>query len=652
MNLTSLFSFSYLKENLKKSRAIVLLCIFLVPIINGIVYLMRVVNNSTFMPTINDLSGLLLFSMYLIPVILSITLFSFVYKRKSCDFIAAMPISKKQIFLTNTVGGILVLFSMQLVNFIFLSIISLLFNNVFLDYSMLVDILLIYSIAYIFVFTATNIAVSLASNKITTVIVTLLVLFLIPFIHTFLTSEHFRGDYNYKTLVLCEEDSCQPQNFDCYNIACEANRKEGIYITDLSSLNNTPYTLPYAAINRFLFGISSENNLNSSLIKMTLLSVLYIIIGFMLFKRKKFEVVDTSFKNERTHIWVRSLTIVPIICICYVIIVDMGSGILNFLTILFLLVLLISYLITYDLITRKKITNFMKTLASLIIVVILVVLIGEATATKQEENVLKIKDIETMTFDNNNLVSNLGYTKDKELINYTMSIFLDSMLEGEAKSSFHIEVKTKTNETYSFNITVNDEQYKYITDKLNSDKDYLKTAKFIESGDDVFAISLGEGDIYIEKSSTLYKAIINKYENSKGVLDRDNSSLSNIKLYIYDNYNIHTVYFNDNELIKEMITFYNSRTKKFLGNMKDDDCIDAYFVGNLTERIYFSSPNYTELDNFILDHIDDPFDINKEFRYVDFYSNGDMYTFVTNMVEEFDDLIERIGGSDENTYME
>src|SRR5699024_1102564 len=109
--------------------------IFLVPIINGIVYLMRVVNNSAFMPTINDLSGLLLFSMYLIPVILSITLFSFVYKRKSCDFIAAMPISKKQIFLTNTVGGILVLFSMQLVNFIFLSIISLLFNNVFLDYS-------------------------------------------------------------------------------------------------------------------------------------------------------------------------------------------------------------------------------------------------------------------------------------------------------------------------------------------------------------------------------------------------------------------------------------------------------------------------------------------------------------------------------------
>ena len=91
MSLTSLFNFSYLKENLKRSKAIVLLCIFLIPIINGIVYLMGAVNNTSFMPTIGDLSAILLVSMYVIPVILSITLFGFVYKRKSCDFIAAIP---------------------------------------------------------------------------------------------------------------------------------------------------------------------------------------------------------------------------------------------------------------------------------------------------------------------------------------------------------------------------------------------------------------------------------------------------------------------------------------------------------------------------------------------------------------------------------
>ena len=41
MNLTSLFNFSYLKENIKKSKAIILLCMLLIPIVNGIILLMN-----------------------------------------------------------------------------------------------------------------------------------------------------------------------------------------------------------------------------------------------------------------------------------------------------------------------------------------------------------------------------------------------------------------------------------------------------------------------------------------------------------------------------------------------------------------------------------------------------------------------------------
>ena len=87
-----------------------------------------------------------------------------------------MPISKKQIFLTNTVGGIVILLLMQLINFIIMFFVSLIYSNIIIDYKMLFDILLIYSISYIFVFTCTNIAVSVSSNKITTIVVTLLIL--------------------------------------------------------------------------------------------------------------------------------------------------------------------------------------------------------------------------------------------------------------------------------------------------------------------------------------------------------------------------------------------------------------------------------------------------------------------------------------------
>ena len=92
MNSTSLFNFSYLKENIKKSKAIILLCILLLPIINGIILLMNCSLDNGFMPNIYELSGVVLFGMYIVPIVLSITLFSFVYKKGSIDFTLSMPI--------------------------------------------------------------------------------------------------------------------------------------------------------------------------------------------------------------------------------------------------------------------------------------------------------------------------------------------------------------------------------------------------------------------------------------------------------------------------------------------------------------------------------------------------------------------------------
>ena len=66
------------------------------------------------MPSIYEVSGPVLFGMYLVPVVLSITLFSFIYKRGSIDFTLSMPINKKQIFLTNTFGGIIIILLMQI----------------------------------------------------------------------------------------------------------------------------------------------------------------------------------------------------------------------------------------------------------------------------------------------------------------------------------------------------------------------------------------------------------------------------------------------------------------------------------------------------------------------------------------------------------
>ena len=153
MNLTSLFNIPFLKENIKRSKATILLLIFLIPVINVIIYLMAATNSGVFMPTIMELEPLSIIGMYLMPVILSITLFSFIYKRKSSDFVMSFPISKKQIFMSNTLGGLLIILISNIVNYLFLLIATLLLNNVLIDYKMLFDLFLLWTITYIFVFT-------------------------------------------------------------------------------------------------------------------------------------------------------------------------------------------------------------------------------------------------------------------------------------------------------------------------------------------------------------------------------------------------------------------------------------------------------------------------------------------------------------------
>lgn len=52
-------------------------------ILNGIILLMHGSTGDNFVASIYDVSGIILFGMYIIPLVLSITLFSFIYKRSS-----------------------------------------------------------------------------------------------------------------------------------------------------------------------------------------------------------------------------------------------------------------------------------------------------------------------------------------------------------------------------------------------------------------------------------------------------------------------------------------------------------------------------------------------------------------------------------------
>lgn len=652
MNLTNLFNFNFLKENIKKSKAIILLLIFLVPVINVIYYLMNSTDSSIMKPNIMELQPLSLIGMYIIPVILSITLFSFIYKRKSGDFVMSFPVSKKQIFISNTLGGIAIILVMNLVNYLFTLIASLLLNNILIDYQMLFDMFILWTVSYIFVFTCTNIAVAISSNKITTVVVTLLVLFLVPFVHTFIVSDNFKGVSNSEVETYCDNEICKPNNYECYSTSCEIKKRQNIYpYTYYEEIENTTsYTMPYALI----YGALQEDipSINKSILKMSLLSILYIIIGLLLFLRKKFEVVETSFKSERLHIFIRSLTTVPIICIYYIILINSNISMSDIFTITFLVVLLIAYIIIYDLITRKKVTNILKSLAALTIVGIIIIFTGELSSSSKAEQI-KVDNIDKMTFMDSTMVNSNGYTRDKDLINYIISIHIDN-IKGEENYYRNFDVRINVDKKiYEFRISTTKDEYNHIINILSKDETYQNSANKIKNKD-IFAIELQGDGSYISKDSELYNKIIEEFQNSTTVRSETSNSLFTAVISIYDNFKTSTIYYDvtNIELQEAILNYYNKEVSK---TFEDPDVnIHTYYIGEYDFETYTVSEEYlsnyykeenTEINNFILDNLNNKVDITKPYKYIKFYTDNfykSANIFVTNKVEELDTLIEEI----------
>ena len=613
---------------------------------------MNAANSSIIMPSLIELQPLSLIGMYVLPVILSITLFSFVFKRKSSDFVMSFPVSKKQIFISNTVGGILIIFAMNLVNYLFTLIASLLLSNVLLDYRMLFDMFILWTISYIFVFTCTNIAISISSNKITTVVVTLLVLFLVPFIHTFIVSDEFKGISNSDIETYCDSELCRPTNYECYSTSCEIKKRQNIYqYTYYEEIENTTsYTMPYALIYSAL--IEDISSINKSILKMAFLSIIYIIIGLLLFIRKKFEVVETSFKSERLHIFIRSLTTIPIICIYYIILINSNISMSDIFTVTFLVVLLIAYIIIYDLITRKKVTNILKSLAALMIVGIIVIFTGKLSETNKVEQI-DVDDISKMTFLDNNMVNSNGYTTNKELINYIVSIHIDN-IKGEDNYFRNFNVRINVDKkTYEFRISTTKEQYNHIINTLSTDETYKKSSSKIKNKD-IFAIQLQGDNSYLTKDNELYNKIIEQFQNSSTITAETSNSLFTAVISIYDSYEVNTLFYDikNTELQEEILNYYNKEVAK---TFEDPDVsIHTYYIGEYDFETYTVSEDYlsnyyenenTEINNFILDNLTDKVDITQPYKYIRFYTSNfykSANIFITNKVEELDTLIEEV----------
>ena len=140
MNLINLFNFNYLKQNLKKSKGALAVFIGIIPIINILILFMLNDNNhSNEVITLPVLSIINFLGIFILPIVISICSFGYVFKKRSVDFVNSMPISRKSIFITNTIGGIAILVLMNLINAIFIYILSNTLSNLTIPTGMIID---------------------------------------------------------------------------------------------------------------------------------------------------------------------------------------------------------------------------------------------------------------------------------------------------------------------------------------------------------------------------------------------------------------------------------------------------------------------------------------------------------------------------------
>ena len=118
--------------------------------------------------------------------------------------------------------------------------------------------------------------------------------------------------------------------------------------------------------------------------------------------------------------------------------------------------------------------------------------------------------------DDNNI--NIASTKNKDVINYAVSLLLDDDPRGNVYNIYHIKTKVK-GDTYKFTIYVTEDDYNYINNKLVNDKGYLETLEDYKDSR-IFGIGYDNGYTGVKENKELTNMVINEYKNNQDVLKK------------------------------------------------------------------------------------------------------------------------------------
>lgn len=555
MNLMKLFNLKYLKENIKKSKGLLAFCLGVVPLINFLVLIIHVISLDNRLeildfPTVSTITFL---GLFIIPFIIAVSLFGFVFKRKSVDFVLSKPISRRSIYLTNIIGGIILITIFMLLNSLIYILFGLIFSNLIIPISLIVDYFILFLVSYIFIFIVSSLAITISGNLMGSIVLILIIICLSPLLHCI---NVLYSDFNPSTVYLeCTNESCKPSNYKCHNDACINHLRNNEYKVYGTKIHELTFTAPFYSLESF------QNNTfysSKSIIKMLVLIPIYSVIGYYLFKKRKMENNETSFKNSKVHYFVKGITIIPVSFICYLIIKDASE-----IGILVSIFIILIYSIVYDLITRKEIYQVLKSSAISLSTLAVFLGIYGIYDLKMNNHSVTIKDINEIVMEGISIKSKNNYQVFNE--NITGQELIDRLIRetlepnSDKGSRKYFNVTTKQNQKYNLGFYWTNDTNKIIKEILRQEKlAYFKELNYNQ---------INYVDAEIKPTKKIKELIKETMLNIDKYSYEENESL--LEVAIYRNHKYEKFYIMpmlNKELDKYVLNEKNKLALKFLEN--------------------------------------------------------------------------------------
>ena len=581
MSLTKLFNKDYAIQNIKKSKSVLVLMLIIVPLVTLFsVYITDKTGYSYNPIKIGEYVWPTIVGIAIIPLLLSIVLLGYVYKKNKVDFINAMPIERKTIFMTNMILGIVFILLFQLLT-LGINGLYLVFNpDSFFVFEMMLDVFVVMLISYIYVYSACVLALSFSGNIMTQIVITMLLIFLPPCIIG--SVDIVKAAKQNEPYLIIEQNS----------VAQSFPTRDEYYVLNYN-------VMPISLVINILEG---DKFIEAKDITITLIATLInIALGLYLFDNRKMENNGTSFETKKAHILVKGLTLYPMSYGLMTYIVSAEED-FNFAIFAFLVFIIFMYYLIYDFITGKKIKF---KISLLTFVLIFGTMTGILTLYYKSIDVENVAT-ERIRVDRNNIsyicLDNLEYSSslnrkikiiDKELVN----LILDNMVPENIYNDIDIHYNETSKIDYNNRIKI------IIPD---GDKEYKLR----------IALPVGMNDKIYEKIKTMDEKIV-KYEGE--IIDKE------IVYYIENSSSSDTSRIKaskNSEIVKEINNEILNTSAKYQFGIRD----------------YYGSSNYIENEKEDVMFSEENIGRFEEFLNVYFYKDGKSYKYKLNTKNLSDEI--------------